>query len=295
MLTAGESADVVFPSLPDSPGERWVTVRAVLATDQPWAPAGHEVAAGQVALGGVAVVPTGQGALPVGLRPSLRLDVWRAPIDNDRFSKLEPAWRKAGLDRLQHRIVADVDGVLRTRVAPAGEDFGLNVTYTWRGLQLTVDVEPDGDWPCPLPRLGVQFTLPAELSTVEWFGRGPGEAYPDSRQAARVGRYTATVDELQTPYVYPQENGHRIDTRWVCFGGLVVSGDQPFGFTARRWSTAALDAAQHTNDLVPGPDIVVNIDVAQRGLGSASCGPGVLPAYDLPVAPTSFTLRFAAL
>ena len=154
-------------------------------------------------------------------------------------------------------------------------------------------------WPCPLPRLGVRFTLPAELSDVQWFGRGPGEAYPDSRQAARVGRFAATVDELQTPYVFPQENGHRLDTRWVSFsgpgGGLVISGDQPFGFTARRWSTAQLDAARHTSDLVPGPGIVVNIDVAQRGLGTAACGPGVLPAYELEVAPVSFTLRFAAL
>ena len=50
---------------------------------------------------------------------------------------------------------------------------------------------------------------------MQWFGGGPGEAYADSRQAARVGRYSASVDELQTPYVYPQENGNRLDVRWA--------------------------------------------------------------------------------
>ncbi|MDT5039553.1 MAG: beta-galactosidase, partial [Actinoplanes sp.] len=144
-----------------------------------------------------------------------------------------------------------------------------------------------------------RFTLPAGLSTVQWFGRGPGEAYPDSRRAARVGRFTATVDELQTPYVFPQENGHRIDTRWVAFagpgGGVLVSGDATFGFTARHWTSEQLDAARHTTDLVPGPEIVVNIDAAQRGLGTASCGPGVLPAYELAVDPVSFALTFSPL
>lgn len=51
--------------------------------------------------------------------------------------------------------------------------------------------------------------MPGVLRNVEWFGRGPGEAYADSWQAARVGRYAMTVDEMQTPYVFPQENGCR--------------------------------------------------------------------------------------
>jgi len=33
---------------------------------------------------------------------------------------------------------------------------------------------------------------------------------------------------------------------------------------------------------VPDPDwLWVNVDVVQQGLGSASCGPGVLPQYRL--------------
>jgi beta-galactosidase len=29
-------------------------------------------------------------------------------------------------------------------------------------------------------------------------------------------------------------------------------------------------------------DLVVHLDVAHRGLGSASCGPDVLPTYEIP-------------
>jgi beta-galactosidase len=39
----------------------------------------------------------------------------------------------------------------------------------------------------------------------------------------------------------------------------------------------------------------VNIDHAQNGLGSASCGPGVLPAYRLAARPTTFSLRLSPL
>ena len=295
-IAPGEEAEVPVPEVPAGAGERRLTVRAVLAADEPWAAAGHQVAAGQVYLGGLPVPPVASGQLPDGLRDSVRLDVWRAPIDNDRFSALEPAWRAAGLHRMQHRTISDS----RSRIAPAGADFGLLVDYLWAaegdGLRLTVDVQPDGEWPVPLPRLGVNLRLPKEYSSVRWLGRGPGEAYPDSRRAALVGRYAASVDELQTPYVYPQENGHRIDIRWVEFagpaGGVRITADTVFGFTARRWTSAALDAAQHTTDLVPGDDIVIGIDLAQRGLGTGSCGPGVLPAYELAAEPSSISLLF---
>ena len=98
--------------------------------------------------------------------------------------------------------------VVHAREAPAGTDLGLRTTYTWtvadQMLVLSLVVMPEGTWPVPLPRLGLRLAVPARLGKIEWFGRGPGEAYPDTRQAARVGRFTSTVEDLQTPYVMPQ-------------------------------------------------------------------------------------------
>jgi beta-galactosidase len=204
-------------------------------------------------------------------------------------------WRRIGLHRLRHRVIeVGVDGaefVVRTRVAPAGTDLGVLATYRWTAdgdrLRLAVATEPVGPWTGVLPRVGLRLAGPEALDTVEWFGGGPGEAYADSRQAARIGHYTRRVDDLQTPYVFPQENGNRTAVRWARITapdgtGLRVDGEPTFELTVRRWSSEDLDAARHPHDLKPGDRVIINVDLAQHGLGSASCGPGVLPPYQLP-------------
>jgi beta-galactosidase len=79
---------------------------------------------------------------------------------------------------------------------------------------------------------------------VEWFGGGPGEAYPDSRRAARIGRYRLSIDEMQTPYVKPQENGNRTGVRWAGISGpgglLRLAGHPEFELTVRRWTSEHL-------------------------------------------------------
>ena len=75
-------------------------------------------------------------------------------------------------------------------------------------------------------------------------------------------------------------------------GGHPGEGDPSFGLTARRWTTAELDPARHRPDLVPGERVQVNLDLAQHGIGTASCGPGVLPPYRLD--PATGQLRGAA-
>jgi beta-galactosidase len=47
-LAAGHAASLPLPELPSTSGEAWLTIHATLDTVQPWAPAGHEVASGQL-------------------------------------------------------------------------------------------------------------------------------------------------------------------------------------------------------------------------------------------------------
>ncbi|MEV4804719.1 glycoside hydrolase family 2 TIM barrel-domain containing protein [Nonomuraea sp. NPDC049421] len=326
-----DGGEVALPGADGGPeGERWLTVRAELAGDQPWAPAGHEVAWGQTRLSAAIPTPTptptptpasrttaftrdglitagdcafdasGRLVRLFGLEvEGPRLGLWRAPTDNDRYGGLEGRWRALGLHRLTHRVdevsVGD-ELVVRTRVAAAATDLGMRATYRWTydgGLRLALEVEPEGEWPGPIPRLGVDMTLPgAAVDRVTWFGRGPGESYPDTGMAARVGRWSATVEELQTSYVYPQENGHRADVRWATLGGIRVSGEPVFGLTARRWSNAELTAARHRPDLVPGDRLHLHLDLAHQGIGTATCGPGPLPVYDLLPHPATLRLSF---
>jgi beta-galactosidase len=334
-VRAGQSALVALPetALAQTNGDGHLTVRAVLGADQPWAKEGHEVAWVQLPVGPTRAPAAGpataaaRSAAPAGAArfderdggltrlggldvTGPRLELWRAPTDNDRAAHgeaLEPVWRRLGLDRLRTRVDAvDRTGtglIVRTRVGPAATDLGLFATYTWteRGagrLGLAVDIDVDGRWPCPLPMLGVVFGLPGSLDRVDWYGRGPGEAYPDTGAATRVGRYHASVTDLQTPYVYPQENGRRADVRWASLtdgqgAGLRVSGE--FGLTVRPWTTPALDRATHPVDLVPDGRTWLTLDVGHNGIGSASCGPALPSKYLLIAAPARLAVEFEVI
>ncbi|MEU6847178.1 glycoside hydrolase family 2 TIM barrel-domain containing protein [Streptomyces sp. NPDC046716] len=326
-LGPGESAEVKLPAPPvDRRGaETQWTVRALDGD-------GHEVAWGE-AVAAHRPAPAGVfddrpvlGERLVTLGPAAfdartgelrtiggvevlapRLDVWRAPTDNDNGAswqdgeRLGLRWREFGLHRMQHRVdgveLGDDALTVRARVAPAGRDLGLRAVYRWTAdasrLRLTVSVAPEGDWRLPLPRLGVRLGLPGGADRVRWFGGGPGEAYPDTKEASAVGLWHSDVDALQTPYLRPQENGARADVRWAELGGLRVEGDPAFFFTARRWTTERLDAAEHRTDLVREGDTVwVNLDHAQQGIGSQSCGPGTLPRYRLTPEPAEFAFVF---
>ena len=245
-----------------------------------------------------------------------QLDVWRAPIDNDLRAFARPLindWLTAGLDRMHHKLLAvsaDDDSLLvRTRVAAAGVDFALATDYRWTAdsstdaagtdepnlLWLTVTVTPEGTWPCPLPRLGVSLSIPGADADVEWFGLGPGEGYRDTGQAAKVGRHRASVAAMQTPYVFPQENGNRRHVRWARVArpdgsGLGIIGAPLIDLTVRPWSTGALEAARHTSDLRPDGRIHVHLDHAHHGIGSAACGPALPAIHTLAAVPTVFTV-----
>lgn len=98
----------------------------------------------------------------------------------------------------------------------------------------------------------------------------------------------------------PQENGNHADTRWVALrdlrgAGLLAVGDPTLDWSAHRYTTEDLDQAQHTCELVPRPTITLHLDYRQNGLGTGSCGPGVMPAYQLHAEPFAFSVRLRPL
>jgi len=259
-----------------------------------------------------------------------RLELWRGPTDNDRsrtrgsFELSRPEethgegvpgpsseqhWRERGLDRLVHRldrIFHDHDQLLAVvRASAAGTNLFVDVTYHWRltdGLALLVNVVPSAGRDCTWPRVGVRFDLPRELRQARWFGTGPNESYPDTRQAARVGLFAADIDELNVAYSRPQETGHRSELR-----SLVVSDGtaerlrvttwpnseqhRP-GFTLSAYTPQQLDQARHPYELVPSDRVYLFLDDAVHGIGSRSCGVDVLPDHALWPGQRQFGLEF---
>jgi beta-galactosidase len=140
------------------------------------------------------------------------------------------------------------------------------------------------------------MSLPGTDAEVEWFGPGPGEAYRDSRAAARVGRHLSTVSAMQIPQIRPQENGNRHQVRHARIttpgGTLLVTGDPVIDLTVRPWSTEALAAAAHQHDLVRDGRLHLHLDHAHHGLGSAACGPGPSAPDVLAAVTTAFGVEF---
>nr|WP_262496016.1 glycoside hydrolase family 2 TIM barrel-domain containing protein [Nonomuraea sp. SYSU D8015] len=237
----------------------------------------------------------------------------RAPTDNDRGqgtrNALAADGKAVGLDRFLHRSGGierpdDRTLVVRGRSGPATRSLGFRTAYTYRWqddgtLHLTIEADPVGDWhdtayghlSVTPPRMGARFALPGGYTDATWFGLAPGETYADSRAAARVGRFSRPIDALQTPYVVPQENGNHIETRWLELSGpglatLRVDAEPYLDFTARRWRSEALQAA----DLRDSGRVWLNLDHGRQGLGSASCGPALPERYRLAVRPYRWSM-----
>ncbi len=243
-ITAGESTTIRLPGDASTPtgGETWLTVRATLEAPATWADKGHEIAFGQAAIERPEPVPfpatartsrggrLGPGRVrrtrPAGraARHSRRRPTPGPLARADRQRRGPP--RHAGRRRLapdrpapppEHRVVSVDDRgdrlVVTTHVGPAATDIGYLAVFEWTadGERLRLDLSANrsvtGTACCPGSVSG--WVSRAGLDRVTWFGTGPGESYPDSRRAARVGRFALTVDQWQTPYVFPQENGHR--------------------------------------------------------------------------------------
>jgi len=141
----------------------------------------------------------------------------------------------------------------------------------------------------------VTLVAPAGMEAVEWFGRGPLDSYSDRKRAAWLGRFSGTVAGQYVDYVMPQEHGNKTDLRWLTLSGggagVRFAAEAACEGSVSHFTAEDLFAATHTTDLSPRPDVIVNLDVGQRGLGTGSCGPDTLPQYR--IGPGRHTLAFA--
>ncbi len=233
-----------------------------------------------------------------------RLQVWRGATDNDGIKgwsgqdyKALGRWKAAGIDALMFgaaNLSAERDGedvVVRVEQLAAGGAASETVSH-----QHDYRISPDGrivvqnrfqvaEALADLPRLGVTLTLPADFEDLAWLGRGPRENYVDRHRAAWVGRFEGTVGGQYVPYVLPQEHGNKTRLRWIELSGphaaVRFTPAGPCEGSASHFTPEDLFAARHTTDLTPRPEVLLNLDVAQRGLGTASCGPDTLDRYKL--------------
>ncbi|MFJ6574260.1 glycoside hydrolase family 2 TIM barrel-domain containing protein [Streptomyces sp. NPDC091292] len=363
-VAAGDSGWVPLPPIAVSPhAETWLTIDAVLATSTAWAQEGHIMATAQLDRSVRRPVPAvrvrtdwrtdgradgrtdclaGDGTSTLGIAEFVggslvrlagramagpRLELFRAPTDNDEGASQEVAesdaavagvshaalWRRDGLHRLTTRrlSVEHAADALRTvdRVSAAHSALSVTVESIWSledgELELRVEIEPSRGWRTVWPRIGVRFDLPdgsAPVDGAEWFGLGPFESYPDSLRAARTGRFSSTIGDLSVAYARPQETGHRSalrrltltsgDTDVLHMAALPDTHGRRPGFTLSRHTPQEIAQAEHPHELPHSTTSHLIVDAAQHGLGSRACGPDVWPEYALRPESRTIRLRF---
>ncbi len=208
-----------------------------------------------------------------------KLNFWRAPTDNDRgwgMPRLCEVWKTA----------------TETQKLPEGCESKIEMSKVAEGCYLV-------DWTFsvtatnlpPVPRIGLTFKLPADFTSVRWYGRGPWENYSDRSVSSQLGIYGANIGlvngiagengTIEYPagrlnpdnYIEPGEQGYRTGCRWISLENgsgravRVTAIGAPFGFNAWPYSQAALEKAKHQWDLKKEDSITVNIDIAQMGVG----------------------------
>lgn len=286
-----------------------------------------------------------------GIQPNF----WRGPNDNDYGSqqpKREQIWKQSSKNFQVTEATAEMkDGnacLAVTYLLPAGNLYIMNYTVYPSGIvdvdahftstelkesttemseaTRTATFSPGREAAraeaskLNVPRIGVRFRLPEQMNQVEYFGRGPAENYWDRNCGSFVGLYKTTAEEMYFPYVRPQENGHRTDTRWVELSSkkgrsLRIVGLPMIEFNAlrnsiedfddeeqvnlpRQWSNFTpeqvadhdeaaaknvLRRQHHINHVTPRDFVEVCIDYRQQGVaGFDSWGSLPEPEYTLP-------------
>jgi beta-galactosidase len=251
------------------------------------------------------------------------IDIFRAPTDND-IPQDGWDWKDKQLHHakpLTHKVEWSQSSsetlkvTVHQRVAPPvlswSIDCVLAYTFSANGtLAVHVNGTPKGEnLPRTLPRIGLVMELPKQFQQVEWFGRGFGESYRDSKLSQPVGKYTASsVDELWVDYEVPQESSNRTDTRYLSLtngsgaGLLAQFTDKKteqrklFDFQISHFRAKDVAAADHPHELrkKKREDVVLRLDAEHHGLGSGSCGPRTLDEYSLLCEPFEFEVVLQA-
>lgn len=244
-----------------------------------------------------------------------RLNFWRAPTDNDFGDgsqyKLR-LWDAAG-----YNVTYTYKGILKT-----SEGASLSYLAKLQGIEaqveLTYIVNENGnltinarykalsdDLP-EMMRFGMLMTLPKNMDEFTWYGRGPWENYVDRHYDTFMGIWSGKVEEQAYPYFRPQETGNKTDVRWLTLQnnekkGIRIDGLQPLSVSATNNKPEDLDPGmtkkqQHASDVLPRNEVVLCIDLFQRGVaGLNSWGATPLDQYRFKAKEYSYSYTISVI
>ena len=229
-----------------------------------------------------------------------QLNFWRPPTDNDHVDGHgELLWRRIGFDNLTWTVESikeskSDNGIIITLERNAKNENGELVLSTYENYQVmrSGDIRINfklikSEWVPSFPKIGVQMKVSDEMVNTEWVGYAQ-ETYQDRQACGFLGHYEAPTDDLFHQYVRPQAAGNRMQTRYVSLFNKeherILSARLLYGrweknnycqFSIYPYDDKNIEQAKHINELNREEYYTLNIDYAQAGLGTATCGPDI--------------------
>ena len=215
---------------------------------------------------------------------------WKPENDNQHaahFAERMAPWRDAAENRTVKSIRVKDHQVIVDMTLSVGAE--LTLTYTVKNdgrIRVDMDYRPTATDTPLIPKFGMRLRLPADMTHIEYYGRGPWENYPDRKRSAFLGRYQMPLSEYETEYIHPQDNGCRTDVRWFCISNgkktLRIDGLQPLCIRAWDYGEENLEGVRHPHEIMRGCYVNLNIDLNIHGVGGIDTwGRRTLPQYTI--------------
>ncbi len=194
-----------------------------------------------------------------GPRPAF----WRAPTDNDygyNSPKLLAVWKEASQQTpvaqsftVDENTDKSIRITCRYNYPQTGGQWDIAYTIFANGVVKIDNSFEATDPNAPMiPRIGLRMQLPENFTSLEYYGRGPGENYIDRRTSCFIGRYQTSIADLYEPYVRPQENNHRTDISWLALEGdkatLLIVADSLLECNVSNYPLESLDSGDRRDD-----------------------------------------------
>ncbi|PWM73550.1 MAG: hypothetical protein DBX59_04830 [Bacillota bacterium] len=233
------------------------------------------------------------------LAAPMKILAGRACTDNDKYSPLLFEWELMGCFLAEFFPVSvEKEGdVCRTRAVFSNDgqrpmaELDLAFAPANGGVEITLHAKI-GKHVTHLPRFGVSLPVDPSLTQIEYFGRGPEEAYIDRHAACPVGYYQNDTKHFNYSYPHPQECGSRCNSRYVALHdgkkGVAVYSEQDFSFQITPYELA--DYKPHAFEMQNTGKLFLNVDYFMAGAGYNSLGEKEKHRYLLTE--KDFTLKF---
>ena len=219
------------------------------------------------------------------IKSPFKLSVWKAPTDNDR--RIKGKWYDENYNKIYNKIystevkenIITIKGGLSSVSRMNFFNYTASYTFFPNGR---IDVELDGEFDQNrtfLPRLGFEFTT--ENKKFKYFGYGPYESYIDMHNGSKMGMYESTAEKEYVDYIKPQEHGNHYNTKYMQMGDYEFISEQGFELNVSEYSISELSTKAHNFELKKNGVANVRIDYKVSGIGSGSCGPQLVEAYQM--------------